>query len=248
VRAFARGGRKPGVAANQVPELTPGIRDWRHLNPTQHGPELCRSYAIAFPASTTNHACSTHSSMATKTTRLSSWLAQLVSSPDHSAQKSPRRKRKRAGSEPCPIATHLPPSPIHSSTPTPTPGVVMSTAGNQSPSKRARTDDEVLPEQSISVVSHPLTLALRNTLSLPTSQASKSRRSSSPSRETEANLRFANPPIRTEPWNGVRDPIPQRVRDVMDRLEPDNVERWVPGEKTRKLDKALGVGVRLDDQ
>jgi hypothetical protein len=119
----------------------------------------------------------------------------------------------------------------------------MSTGRNQSPSKRARLDDDALSEKSNSMASDPLTLDARSTFSLPISQASKTRRPSSPSRETEANLRYANPPIRTEPLNGVRDPIPQRVREMMDRLQPDNVERWVPAslEESIMMDSELGL-------
>ncbi|KAF1940366.1 hypothetical protein EJ02DRAFT_424024 [Clathrospora elynae] len=180
-----------------------------------------------------------------KTTRLSSWLAQLMPSPDFGTQKS--RKRKRAASEPFFILTHLSStnnSFMPTSRPTPIPAVAISTELSQSPSKRVQIDDEVLPGQSISVVSHPRLLEKRSTFSPLASQASKTRRSSSPSRETEANLRFAKPPIRTEPMNGVNDPIPRRVLDIVERLEPDNVERWVPASLKESIMVDLELGLQ----
>jgi hypothetical protein len=159
----------------------------------------------------------------------------------HASMRLRQIRQWRVGSARSVISTRLP-SPSDSPTPMSIPGV-RSTGRNMSPIKRTRVDDEVLPERSILVESHPLTLEDRSTFSPPTSQASKVRRSSSPSRETEANLRFANPPIRTEPLNGVKDPIPQRVRDIMDRLEPDNVERWVPASLKESImtDPELGL-------
>ncbi|KAF2105499.1 hypothetical protein BDV96DRAFT_373268 [Lophiotrema nucula] len=167
-------------------------------------------------------------------THISSWLAQLIPSPDFSTQKS--RKGKHAASEPPPILTHLP-SPSYS----PTPAVAMSTERSQSPNKRARIDDEVVPGESISVVLRPLEEL--STFSPPVTQASKTPRSSSPSRETVVNLQFAKPPILTEAFNGATHPIPQRVWDIMYRLQPDNVERWVPASLKESImgDSELGL-------
>jgi hypothetical protein len=54
----------------------------------------------------------------------------------------------------------------------------------------------------------------------------------SPLRETIATLKDASPPILTEPYDGAQlsanNAIRNRVMDAMERLEPGQVEGWMP--------------------
>jgi len=118
----------------------------------------------------------------------------------------------------------------------------MATRRDASPGKRQRLDEDVFPGQSVSAAgsSHPLDLGQYNTFSPPGSQvgsrvsagATTPRRGTSPSRDTIATLKDASPPITTEPYDGAELPPDRVIRDrvmaVMERLEPGQVEGWIP--------------------
>jgi hypothetical protein len=138
--------------------------------------------------------------------RISSWIDKLPPSPRP-------QKRKRANSAP-----------------------MVTTSRDSSPGKRQRRGDDVTFEQSVSDTgsSHPLSLSQHTTFPPPGSRTSSrgGSRTSSPLRETVSTLKAASPPILTEPYNGAQlsacQAISAKVMSTMDRLEPGQVDGWVP--------------------
>jgi hypothetical protein len=126
----------------------------------------------------------------------------------------------------------------------------MATPRDNSPGKRQRLDEDLLPGGcSVSVAEsvHPLDLSQNNTFSPPGSQvgsrvgtgATTPRRGTSPSRETIATLKDASPPVITEPYDGAELPPESRIKvmAVMERLEPGQIEGWVPESFKVRTDK-----------
>lgn len=173
---------------------------------------------------------------AAKTSRVRGWVQQLFETvPTQTDAFSPpstpenRSSLKRKCTAPC--------------------AYTMSTR-NPSPKRPRRdTDTEVLPTQSVSVVeatsnASALVLNGTNTFSPPSSQAGNrsARRANSPSRDSIAVLASATPPTITEPSSGLKTPPPQRVRDVMERLE-DGLDRgWIPGRLRQSIEEDADFG------
>jgi hypothetical protein len=117
-----------------------------------------------------------------------------------------------------------------------TPCTRTMSARNLSPKRlRRNTDTEDrhthnLPAASSASNASTLMLNKRNTFSPSSSQAStrSPRRPNSPSRNNITVLASSTPPTIVEPSSRLKTPPPQRVRDVIERLEAGLDRGWIP--------------------
>ncbi|KAH8726038.1 hypothetical protein GQ44DRAFT_579865, partial [Phaeosphaeriaceae sp. PMI808] len=138
-------------------------------------------------------------------------------------------KRKRATSVPC--------------------AYTMS-ARNTSPKRPRRdTDTEILPTHSVSAAGvasnvSALTLNETNTFSPSSSQfgTRSPRRANSPPRKKIAVLASASPPTITKPSLGLKKPLPQKVRDVKERLGEGLDKGWIPVELRKLIEEDTDFG------
>jgi hypothetical protein len=144
-------------------------------------------------------------SAAANTSSVEEWIQKL--SPPLALENRPL-KRKRAPSAFCSMSTR-----------------------NTSRTRPGRDNDiEFLPSHSVSIAaSSVLALNERNTFSPPSSQASTTRRANSPSRDNITVLASASPPTITEPSSGLKTRPPQRLTEVIARLEAGLDRGWIPG-------------------